>query len=222
VPHEGLAVDVETNLPVGRGMGSSAALAVAVVRARADLAGESIAADEVARQAMPIERAFHGTPSGVDVTVSAHGGCLWFKRGDPAVYRSLPCPALPIVVLDSGEDRETARMVQRVAERRADHEPALDAIGALVERASACLNDPRTLGPLLLENHALLRSIGVSTARLDAMVSLAMEHGARGAKLAGAGGGGVVMALIEDPEPLLAAARARSIPAFACRVWSSA
>ena len=219
VPEQGFAVEVETDLPVRRGMGSSAALAVAVVRARADLAGETIAADEVVHRAMPIERSFHGSPSGVDVAVSAHGGCLWFKRGDPAVHRSLPSPALPIVVLDSGEDRETARMVQRVAERRADHAPALDAIGALVERASACLDDPETLGPLLLENHALLRSIGVSTGRLDAMVSLAMEHGAHGAKLAGAGGGGVVMALIEDPESLLAAARARNIHAFTCSVW---
>jgi len=221
VPQEGFTVEVETDLPVRRGMGSSAALAVAVVRARADLAGETIAPDEVVHRAMPIERSFHGSPSGVDVAVSAHGGCLWFKRGDPAVHRSLSYAALPIVVLDSGEDRETARMVRRVADRRADHAPALDAIGALVERASACLEDPETLGPLLLENHALLRSIGVSTERLDAMVSLAMEHGAHGAKLAGAGGGGVVMALVEDAEPLLAAARARNIHAFACSVWQA-
>ncbi len=219
VPEDGFAVEVETDLLVRRGMGSSAALAVAVVRARADLAGETIAPDEVVRRAMPIERSFHGTPSGVDVAVSAHGGCVWFERGDPAVHRALPCPALPIVVLDSGEDRDTAQMVGRVAERRDDHQPALEAIGAIVAAASVCLDDVAALGALLDENHSLLRSIGVSSERLDAMVSLAKEHGAHGAKLAGAGGGGVVMALVDDPGPLLAAAHARNIHAFSCNVW---
>lgn len=75
VEPEGLRVEVSTDLPVGRGMGSSAALAVALVRARAALAGEAPDPDEVYERAMPIERAFHGNPSGVDVAVSARGGC---------------------------------------------------------------------------------------------------------------------------------------------------
>jgi mevalonate kinase len=220
LPEDGFEVEVETDLPVGRGMGSSAALAVALVRARADLAGENVAAEVVEERALPVERSFHGTPSGVDVAVSAHGGCLWFERGQPPVREHLPCPALPLVVLDTGEQRQTSRMVAAVAARRPGCDADLEAIGALVHEARTCLHDVRTLGALLTENHARLQALGVSTPALDALVELALAHGAAGAKLAGAGGGGVVLALAEDPAPLLRAAAARSVHAFACEVWT--
>jgi mevalonate kinase len=220
LPGEGFAVEVVTDLPVGRGMGSSAALAVAVVRAWADLEGEVVSADVVETRALPIERSFHGNPSGVDVAVSAHGGCLWFQRGEPSIREVLPCPPLPLVVLDSGADRETARMVAAVAARRPGCDADLEAIGRLVREARVCLHDVAALGAVLLENHRRLVALGVSTPELDTLVDLAMAHGATGAKLAGAGGGGVVLALAEDAERLLRAAAARDVHAFPCEVWT--
>lgn len=222
IESEGLSVCVDTDLPVGRGMGSSAALAVALVRARAALSGEAPDADTVYHRAMPIERAFHGNPSGVDVAVSAHGGCLWFQRGDAAgvpVRQRLVCGRWSIVVLDSGIAGDTGQLVAGVGARRPEIDPVLERIGALVAEAREILCDPRALGELLTENHGLLRRIGVSTPQLDAFVALALANGAWGAKLAGAGGGGVVIALTEDPGRLLAAAATAGIPAFECAPW---
>lgn len=220
LPAEGTGVEVTTDLPVGRGMGSSAALAVALVRARAALDGLSLGPDEVYDRAMPIERAFHGNPSGVDVAVSARGGCLWFRRGDPPVREPLSCGDWRLVVLDSGSVGDTAALVAAVTARRPDIDPVLDRIGALVGRARDALHDPAALGPLLTENHRLLREIGVSTPRLDALVELALGAGALGAKLAGAGGGGVVLALVDDPEPVLHAAARAGVDAFGCAPWT--
>ena len=220
LPDVGFDVEVVTDLPVGRGMGSSAALAVAVVRAWADLEGEIVSPEVVETRALPIERSFHGNPSGVDVAVSAHGGCLWFQRGEPSIREALPSPRLPLVVLDSGADRETAHMVAAVAARRPDCDAELEAIGRLVHEARGCLQDVTALGALLLENHRRLVALGVSTPALDALVDLAMTHGATGAKLAGAGGGGVVLALVEDPGSLLVAAADRGVHAFPCEVWT--
>ena len=219
---EGLSVGVETDLPVGRGMGSSAALAVALVRARAALAGEAIDADAVYERAMPVERAFHGNPSGVDVAVSAHGGCLWFQRGDGAgvpIRQHLACGRWSLEVLDSGVAGDTGQLVAGVAARRPEIDPVLERIGALVGHAREALCDPRALGELLTENHDLLRRIGVSTPQLDGFVALALANGAWGAKLAGAGGGGVVIALTGDPGRLLSAAAAAGVPAFECAPW---
>lgn len=216
---EGFAVTVDTDLPVGRGMGSSAALAVALVRAQAALVGEDPDPDTVYARAMPVERAFHGNPSGVDVAVSALGGCLWFQRGDPPVRERLPCGRWSIVVLDSGCVGNTADLVAGVGARRPGIDRTLERIGALVAEARTVLDDPRALGPLLTENHGLLREIGVSTPVLDDLVALALRCGAWGAKLAGAGGGGVVLALVDDPEPLLREAMAQGVPAFACAAW---
>lgn len=218
LPEEDLAVEVQTDLPVGRGMGSSAALAVALVRAIAQATGERPAPQEVYERAMRLERTFHGNPSGVDVLVSTYGGCRWFRKGDPPEHRALVPGPFRIVVLDSGEAGDTAQLVAGVASRRPGIDALLEEIGALVQAASAALQEPERLGPLLTRNHELLRGIGVSNDTLDGYVDLALRSGAYGAKLAGAGGGGVVLAIVGEAAErgLLAAASDRGIPAFSC------
>ncbi len=212
LPARGWRVQVASDIPVGRGMGSSAALAVALLRAhRPALQGEALI-----EAAMPIERSFHGNPSGLDVAVSALGGCLAFRRGPPMHYEQVPVGSWQAVVLDSGSAGDTRALVAGVAARRPGIDAVLDRIGELVERARHVLDQPAALGELLTINHRLLADIGVSTSRLDELVQLALDHGAHGAKLAGAGGGGVVLALVDDPGPLLAAAQARGIRALTC------
>jgi len=213
LPTEGIRAFVRTEVPVGRGMGSSAALAVAVVRAQhPELEGQALI-----DAAMPIERAFHGNPSGLDVAVSALGGGLSFRKGPPMEMQPLELGDWHIVVLDSGSPGDTRAQVAGVAARRPDIDVHLERIGALVAEARNVLHDAPALGALLDENHALLRAIGVSTPALDDLVDMARGAGALGAKLAGAGGGGVVLALCADPTPVLDAARARGIAALPAR-----
>ncbi len=217
----GLSVHIRSDIPVGRGMGSSAALAVALVRAAAAHHGEDIDADTVFRRSLEIERIFHGNPSGVDNAVSDRGGALLYRRGPPAVLTPLPCPDLPLVVLDSGSSGDTASLVAGVAARRPAIDEHLAAIGAITEQAAAHLHEPDVLGPLMYKNHERLAAIGVSTPQLDQLVALAMQHGALGAKLSGAGGGGVVVALARQPLPIIQAARAAGFDALSCRVRAS-
>lgn len=217
LPAEGFAVEIWSDLPVGRGMGSSAALAVALVRAVAELEGESPSLDALWERAFAVERVFHGDPSGVDHGVSLRGGVLRYLRGPPPVFERLPRPDWSIVALDSETAGDTRELVAGVAARRPGIDPILGAIGALVDRAAAVLGDVGALGPLLTENHGLLRAIGVSTPRLDDLVRIALEAGATGAKLAGAGGGGVVLAIAAEPDRILEAAGKRGIPALQCR-----
>ena len=89
-------------------------------------------------------------------------------------------------------------------------------IGALVEAAIPLLAQPPgpALGDALNSNHRLLQQIGVSTPTLDALVTMALSCGAYGAKLAGAGGGGVVIALTEDRDHLVQRARAEGYDAM--------
>ncbi|HHO50097.1 MAG TPA: mevalonate kinase [Deltaproteobacteria bacterium] len=218
----GYRVEIDSDLPVGMGMGSSAALSVALVRARAALQDRRLDAAGVYREAMVLERFFHGNPSGVDVAISSRGGCLWFQRSPSSELPDLEPLAIEpwhLVVLESGEVGETAAQVARVAGDVRRNEPVLQQIGALVADARRALGDPRALGPLLSRNHQLLQQLGVSTPRLDALVELALGAGALGAKLSGAGGGGVVLALVDDPQPVLAAAGAARIPALGCVPW---
>jgi len=207
------AVDIAGDLPVGMGLGSSAALAVALLRALAASAGETLRDADAAAHAHEIERLFHGTPSGVDSTAATYGGVLWFEAGPPLHHECLTLRApMPLVVVLSRTRHATSRTVGGLRERAVAapevYRPVFAAIAALVGAARAALeNDERArLGALMTMNHGLLRACGVSTPELDALVEAALDAGALGAKLTGGGGGGAVIALpAAEPERLLAA-----------------
>ena len=215
LPPEGWRVTITSELPVGRGMGSSAALTVALLRAAAAARGERPSPAELHRRGFAIERIFHGTPSGLDHAVAAAGGAVIYRRGEAPIPAAMP--PLEVVVLDSGVAGDTGALVAEVRARRPGIDPTLDRLGALAERGLEHLGDPRALGALMDEAQALLGAIGVSTPQLEALCQLAREAGALGAKLSGAGGGGVVLALAGQAGPaILRAARRRGIRAFRC------
>lgn len=204
LPPEGLEVDIQSTLPACRGMGSSAALSVALVRALAAREGRSAPLEECLTRGFLPERVFHGTPSGVDHLVCAHGGLL-LVRPTPSgpSWEALDGGALHVVVVDTGGGPDTADMVAAVRARSSSSmaaREALDRVGALAEDAVAQVRtgDRVGLGRTLDAAHAALQVVGASTARLDAACAVLRDAGCLGAKLSGAGGGGVALGLASD------------------------
>lgn len=222
-------VAIDGDLPIGMGLGSSAALAVALLRALAASTEISLDDARLGAAAHEIERLFHGTPSGVDSTAAAFGGVRWFVAGSPPRHEPLALPApLPLLVVLSRTPHTTLTTVgglrERAAARPEVYQPVFAAVGALVTSARDALerDDRARLGALMTMNHGLLRACGVSTAELDAIVDDALAVGALGAKLTGAGGGGAVIALPEgEPEALAAALASRGHECFAVRLASA-
>jgi len=202
-------IEVDSEIPQGRGLGSSAALAVATLRALADAAGVRLEIDDELRIGRELERAFHGTPSGVDPAAAALGRCFRFVAGDPPTVTPLPVDGVvPLVVAYDDEPRSTGDAVGGLRERRdADpgrHERLFDEVATLVragERALAS-GDFAALGRCFDANHALLGALGVSSPTLDERVRVARRAGALGAKLTGAGRGGAIIALVSDAGPV--------------------
>ena len=217
LPVEGIGVNITSTLPIGRGMGSSAALAVALARASLTRDGLPLTHEAIDQRAFSVERVFHGNPSGIDHTVSMHGGALLYRKnnGTPT-FHEVPLPPLPIVVIDSGRSGDTAEMVGQVRDRLPEVEPYLKQMGQLVLDTLPALESGNlpAIGQAWHENHWLLRAAGVSNRTLDDIVKTAEEAGAYGAKLAGAGGGGVVIALSEKPKSVIEAAQAKKWDAF--------
>ncbi len=216
LPEWGYRVDIETDLPVGRGMGSSAALAIALLRARARAEGKTADFSWLHREGFAVEQIFHGNPSGVDHAVAALGGAVLYRRGEEV--QPVAMSPVQVVILDSETTGDTAELVAHVRAGMPDNDPLLQRLGALVEERAADLDNLPGLGEAMNESHAVLAQLGVSTPALDDLVALARRRGALGAKLSGAGGGGIVLALVHDPQPLLRGARRRGIRAFACSV----
>lgn len=211
LPAEGVVIDIRSELPVGCGMGSSAALAVATVRALAAREGRAATFEECFERGFLPERVLHGNPSGVDHAVSALGRIVLYRREGPEITPLDVARPLRLVVADTGQPGDTAAMVAGVR-ARAPH-AALRSIGAVAELVSAHLQRGDDPGPLLSENQRLLRKIGVSTPALDAVCAAMEAAGASGAKLAGAGGGGVAFGLVRpETEAAVRAAAAALVP----------
>jgi len=229
IADEGFALRIRGDLPIGMGLGGSAALAVAILRALAKAADLAVDPTVIAAHAHEIERLFHGTPSGVDSTAAAYGGLLWFEAGPPPRHERLRLPRdLPLVVVLSRTVHSTAVTVGSLRARAAAapevYRPVFAAVGELVRAARHAIEaDERSrLGELMTMNHGLLRACGVSTPELDDIVDAALAAGASGAKLTGAGGGGAVIALpVGDPQPLSAALAAAGHDCFTTHLSAS-
>jgi hydroxymethylglutaryl-CoA reductase len=197
------------DFPPGVGLGSSAALSVALIRALAMFAGQSVSDAVVCARAFEIEKIFHGFPSGIDNTIATFGGLIAFRRGD-TVKPLAPARSIPLVIALGRAPRETQKTVRGLRQRweisPALYEPLFDEIDRLVNEAQNAITtgDLPVLGALMNANHRLLQRLGISTEELDEMVALARDSGSLGAKLTGGGGGGAVICLCDtDRERLV-------------------
>jgi mevalonate kinase len=205
-PVTGWRIDGVARVPCGAGLGSSAALTVALARLAlgAQTDGGEPDLDDVIAASMIGEQVFHGTPSGIDSTVAARGGVLSFIRGAPCEMVDLATP-LQLVVIPSGIPRQTGMLVSGVRARRERLpeiiDPILVSLGQLVRRGRVALShgELTEFAELCTIAHELLGALGVSLPALDRSCATAVQHGALAAKLTGAGGGGCVFALCDTP-----------------------
>ncbi|HEY9898178.1 MAG TPA: mevalonate kinase [Pantanalinema sp.] len=188
-----------SGIPAGAGLGSSAAIAVAAIRATFAFHGRTVPPSLLRALATRAEAIAHGTSSGLDPTAVAAEGPVRFVRDHAPVELAITEP-FGLVVADSGEASGTGRMVALVKEGiEADPaaRSAMDALGEVADMVAELLEraDFQALGLQMSRAHQLLGQLGVSTPRLDAICRSALFAGAFGAKLSGAGGGGCAIAL---------------------------
>jgi mevalonate kinase len=200
-----LVVHARMEIPGGAGLGGSAALSVAVLRAMDARLGLDPGPDELLAASLAWEGVYHGNPSGIDSALAIRGGLALYRRGEPLAAIRVR-RALCLVVANSGEHGSTKDMVESVARQHAREpiktEQTFDAIEALVLNAKSALEDGdhASLGQLMDMNQALLNTLVLSTSKLEEICQTARKAGALGAKLTGGGGGGCAIAVAHDSE----------------------
>ena len=205
-----LEIWLRGNLPGFSGIGASAASSVAIARAVAEEFGMVLPDEKINEIAYEAEKAYAGTPSGIDNTAATYGGLIWFKRdlcgGPNAIEKLSISKPVEIIIGNTGIVADTKEMVAGVAERRKKdpekYHPLFEQAEDLALNARKALEalDLPKVGKLMNENHRLLQKIEVSCKELDYLVNLARKHGALGAKLTGGGGGGCMTALTPGKE----------------------
>lgn len=224
-----LQISISSDIPIASGMGSGAAIATALVRALTAYYGQQLSDANVSALVYGSEQVYHGTPSGIDNTVIAYAQPICYTRrpaGQPPLIEPITIrQPLQLLIADTGIRSATKLPVGEVRRRwQADperYEALFDSIGKLSLQVRASLEGHGSApGPLLNQNHALLQQIGVSSPELDRLVEAALNAGAAGAKLSGAGWGGIMLALVTPErrehirEALLRAGAVRVFIAF--------
>lgn len=216
---------LDSTIPYERGLGSSAAVAVAVARATAALEHHDLDAEEVHAVAMDAEKIAHGKSSGLDPRTVASEVPIRFLAGQ--VQPVDVGARLDFVLADTGRPGATGLAVNSVRERLAAEPdvvtPLIDRLWEIAETSMAQLaeGDRDALGAHMCEAHRHLAELGVSDVSLERLVDAAQRAGAHGSKLTGGGRGGCIIALARSGE------HARSLEqalrtAGAARTWRTA
>lgn len=205
VADRGFDLHVRSRIPVAMGLGASAALAVAIIRAFDKLTGKGMSNVEVEQLAFECEKISHGTPSGIDNNIATYGQPVLYSkcasmRTKPVKLAEVP----PLVIASSGIRGGTKEMVAGVRVRfdnnKKLYSTIFDEMDEISMAGAVALGECNygQLGSMMNVCQGFLNAIEVSTPELEKMIAIARQNGAIGAKLTGAGGGGSIVALCPD------------------------
>jgi mevalonate kinase len=192
---------IYSDIPISAGLGASAAIAVAAMRALSAFLGHPLEKETLNRLAFETERLMHGNPSGIDNTVIVYEQPILFRKGEVIEF-VYPSKNLHFLIADSGIKKATADTVAYLAQQRERNpqfiEAALAEIGriALFGRKAFEQGDLSALGDAMNANQALLKQLDLSCEALEKLIVAARQAGALGAKLTGGGKGGNMLALV--------------------------
>jgi mevalonate kinase len=195
-------IHISSTIPIASGLGSGAAIAVAMIRAVSGFVGKPLPDEQVSSIAFEVEKIYHGTPSGIDNAVVTYAHPMLFQKGEP-IQPFVVQGSFLFLIADTGIKSNTRVVVEDLLGRCKTwpdkYHPLFEQIGSTVLQAYTALRNGENLqvGTLMDENHSLLQQLGVSSPELDNLVQSARSAGAAGAKLSGAGWGGNMISLVD-------------------------
>lgn len=195
----GVKVTSKSKLNSLLGFGSSSASTVCIIKALSELTGKKLSSQQIFKIAHQTLLDIQGRGSGVDMAAVIFGGTIFFVTGGKTI-KPLNLKSLPLIIGYTGFKAATAPLLNQVAlkikkyPKIGDH--IFTGIGQLVPQAQKALlkGDFETAGEIMNFNQGYLSSLGVSSAKLDAMINGAKDAGSYGAKLSGAGRGDCMIA----------------------------
>jgi mevalonate kinase len=197
---QGIHVETQSDFSCRVGCGSSSATVVATLGALMKLFPVPVTEKGLFEIAYTAVLDIQGNGSGFDIASALHGGTLYFA-GNGKIIEPLTVPSMPLVVGYTGVKADTVTLVESVAAKRKMYpkkvERIFTAIQKLVDEAKTRMTegDWERAGKCMDFNQEYLRDLGVSSEKLETLISAAKKAGAYGAKLSGAGGGDCMIAL---------------------------
>ena len=199
--NEGLKIQIESEIPLGAGLGSSSACCVAGAAAIFNLFGK-ISKKEILELAIEAEKTIYQNTSGADCTVSTYGGLMEYDKNNG--FRKIEDePNFQLVIANSDIEHSTESMVSKVKEFENQNKDKFYELSSL---ESKLVNDVlklikenkiKEIGEKVNLNQKFLEEIGISNEKLEDMIKIGQTL-SYGAKITGSGGGGCIFALTNE------------------------
>ena len=197
----GIRIQIDSEIPLGAGLGSSSACCVAGAAAIFKLFG-NISKEEVLKLAIEAERTIFENTSGADCTVCTYGGIMEYDK-DEGFKKIEHEPNFQLVIINSNMEHSTQSMVSKVKEFENKNKEEFSKLSnlesKLVEDVLKLVkeNKIQKIGQKMNQNQEYLENIGISNKELTKMIKIGQES-SFGAKITGSGGGGCIFALTNE------------------------
>lgn len=197
----GIQITVDSEIPLGVGLGSSSACCVASAAAISGVF-DKIPKDEILQLAIDAEKTIFPNTSGADCTVCTYGGIMQYDKQNGHLKLDYK-PNFHLVIANSKIEHSTKDVVSKVNQFKEKNEERFSQMckeeSELVGNVLDFLenNNLKKIGTSIKKNQGFLESIGVSNEKLREMIELANKS-SFGAKITGAGGGGCIIALADE------------------------
>ena len=209
--NQGFSITIDSKIPTGAGLGSSASRAVAMTKAIAELFEKELSLEEINEIAFQQEKLIHGTPSGGDNSACCFGGLVWFKKDQPknqinSLKEEVPYKLENFVFVYTGPaQKTTGELVQLV--RELDEGYRTERIKKIGEMTYEMLDVLRRrnfqrMKEIINQTQKNLAELKISTEKIDQIAESVQEIGGA-AKLCGAGSGGIVLCYHQDKGKLI-------------------
>lgn len=204
---QGMHVTTESTVPMGCGMGSSAAMIVSMLHAIANYQGLVFDEEHYFQQAVDAENLQHGRSSGLDIRVALRGGCLHYYQG---VCTPKPLPPIPLYLINTGKPASnTGECVAKTTETFTNDPKLINTFSQVTDTMETALLAADLAGftHAIRENHRLLVKLGVVPSKVQQLIS-ALDEAGFAAKVCGAGAisgdhAGIVLVVANEPPTAL-------------------
>ncbi len=198
-----LQIDISSSIPSSSGLGSSAAVSVALTNSLSSFLGRNYSLEDVNKIAFEAEKIQHGQPSGIDNNISTYGGSILYQKG---LMEQVTVDDFSgfWVIANSMVERNTKDIVANVQKnyrrKQEKTEEIFHSIHSIVIRGKEYIKQNKLdeIGELMNENQTLLEQLGVGHSKLTDLLLILKKNGSMGEKLTGAGGGGCVVGLFDN------------------------
>ena len=202
---KGISIKIESDIPIGAGLGSSSACCVATAASILNLFDKSDE-KEILELSIQAEKTIFANSSGADCTVSVHGGIIQYQKEEGFSKIDIE-NELNFLIIDSEQVHATDKVVEQVKKFKEENSNVFSELCSEEERLitkaldSMKNNDLETIGKCMAQNQMYLEQIGVSN---DTLLSITkeIEKITFGAKITGAGDGGCIIALTKKDNDL--------------------